>query len=68
MNEDRLEQRKAYVAAKTRERAYYERYHPLPVLGARVAEVVTPEVLQEFERLKAISEAARVAWEATRPS
>ncbi|PKN82421.1 MAG: hypothetical protein CVU47_03095 [Chloroflexi bacterium HGW-Chloroflexi-9] len=64
--EDRLAKRRAYEAARTHERAYSERYYPLHVLGARAAEVVTPEVMAEFERLKAATEAARLAWEASR--
>lgn len=66
MNEDRQELRRAFVAAQTHERAYRERYHPDRVLGARAAEVVTPEVLLELDRLKAVTEAARVAWETPR--
>lgn len=68
MNEDRLEKRKAYEAAKTHQRAYQERYYPVKVLGGRAAEAVTPEVLVEIDRLKAASEAARVAWEDARSS
>lgn len=68
MNEARHEKRKAYVAAKTHERAYYERYHPATAMGSRAAEVVTPEVLLELARLKAVTEAARVAWETPDPS
>lgn len=68
MNEDRHQKRRAYVAAQTYQRAYYERYYPVPVSGGRPAEVVTPEVLLEIERLKAVTEAARVAWESPDPS
>lgn len=65
MNEERHQKRQAYVAAQTHQRAFYERYYPVRVLGGRTAEAVTPEVLLELERLKAVTEAARVAWEAS---
>lgn len=68
MNEDRLARRRAYIAAKTRERAFHERYYPLPVMGGRAAEAVTPEVVLELERLKAVTEAARIAFESPRPA
>ena len=66
MNDDQLEKRRAFEAAKAHQRAYYERYYPVRVLGGRPAEVVTPEVLVEIDRLKTVSEAARVAWETAR--
>lgn len=68
MDDERNERRKAYVAAKTHLRAYRERYYPGSALGARAAEIVTPDVMQELDRLTAVSEAARVAWETPRAS
>jgi hypothetical protein len=68
VNEDRSQLRRAYVVAKTNLRAFRERYYPVPALGGRAAEAVTPEVLQELSRLEAVAEAARAAWEAPRPS
>jgi hypothetical protein len=65
MTSDRREKRRAYEEAKTRLRAFRERYYPGHALGARTAETVTPEVLQELSRLEAASETARVSWEAS---
>lgn len=64
--DDRSTKRLAYEAAKAHQRAYYEKYYPVKVLGGRPAEVVTPEVLIEIDRLKAASEGARLAWEAAK--
>ena len=66
MTDDRIEKRRAYETAKAHQRGYYERYYPVQVLGGRPAEAVTAEVLVEIERLKAATESARVAWEASR--
>lgn len=66
MTDDRIATRRAYETAKAHERGYYERYYPVRVLGGRPAEPVTAEVLTEIERLKAATEAARIAWEASR--
>ncbi|MCK9495357.1 MAG: hypothetical protein M0R75_07660 [Dehalococcoidia bacterium] len=66
MTTDRDEKRRAYEAAKARQRAYYERYYPLRVLGGRSPEPVTPEVLIEIDRLTAASEAARLAYEVSK--
>ena len=62
MGDERTDRRRAYEVAKTHERAFRERYFPVPALGSREPEKVTPEVLAEFERLSAATEAARVAW------
>lgn len=66
MTRERDEKRRAYEAAKAHQRAYYERFYPVRALGGRQAEEVTPEALQEIERLTAASEAARIAWEAAK--
>ncbi len=66
MTDDRVEKRRAYETAKAQQRGYYERYYPVQVLGGRPAEPVTAEALAEIERLKAATESARVAWEASR--
>ena len=63
MTNDEHERRRAFEVAKTLERAYRERFYPVEALGSRQPEPVTPEVLVEFERLKGVTEAARVAWE-----
>lgn len=68
MNDEQHEKRRAFESAKAHQRAYYERYYPVRTMGGRPAEAVTPEVLEEIERLKAASESARVAWEASRHS
>ncbi|MEX1022348.1 MAG: hypothetical protein WD058_04280 [Dehalococcoidia bacterium] len=68
MNDDRREKRKAYEAASTHHRAFYERYYPVPVLGGRPAEAVTPEALMEIDRLKTARDAAEAAWQAARRS
>jgi len=65
VNEDRREKRKAYEAATTHHRAYHERYYPVKVLGSRPPDPVTPEVLLEIKRLKAVRDAAQAAWEAS---
>ena len=51
MNGDRREKRKAYEAATTHHRAYYERYYSVKLLGSRPPDPVTPEVLLEIDRL-----------------
>ncbi len=66
MNADPNEKRKAYEAAKTHQRAYYERFHPVKVLGGRLAEAETPETTAELTRLGAATEAARIAWNESR--
>lgn len=66
VNDEWNQRRRAYEVAKTIERANYERYYAVEASGSRRPEVVTAEALLEFERLKAATEAARVAWEAVR--
>lgn len=66
MSQDRDDKRRAYEAAKAHQRGYFERFYPVKTLGGRAAESVTPEALAEIGRLEAASEAARVAWEASR--
>lgn len=66
MSQERDAKRRAYEAAKTYQRSYYEKYYPVRTMGGRPAEAVTPEVLIEIERLKAATEEARAAWEAAR--
>lgn len=68
MNDERHEKRKAYETAGASYRAYYERHYPVRVLGSRPAEPVTPEVLVEIERLKAVRETAQADWEAAKRS
>ncbi len=63
MSNDVDRARRAYEAARAHQRAHYEKYHPPRALGARPAEVVTPEALLEMERLDAASNEARIAWE-----
>ena len=63
MRDQRDDRRRAYEVAKTHERAYRERFYPVQASGSRDPEAITPEVLVEFERLKAATEAARVAWQ-----
>jgi hypothetical protein len=65
MSEDSYQKRKAYVAASTYHRAYYERYYPVRVLGGRPAEPVTREALVEIDRLRAVRDAAEAAWKAS---
>lgn len=55
--------RRAYEAARAHQRAYNEKFAPPRALGARPAELVTPEALIEMERLDAVSNEARIAWE-----
>lgn len=62
--EDRRVKRRAYEAAIAHHRGYRERYFPAEVLGARPAEPVTPEVLEEIDRLKAAEDAAYEEWQA----
>ena len=40
MNDDQLTKRRAFEFAKAHQRAYYESYYPVRVLGGRPAEVV----------------------------
>jgi hypothetical protein len=61
MGDKRNDRERAYAVAKTHERAFTERYFPVPALGSHQPEQVTPEILAEFEQLRGATEAARVA-------
>ncbi|RLT37970.1 MAG: hypothetical protein DWI58_16295 [Chloroflexi bacterium] len=63
INESR-EKRSAYEIAKTMHRAFYELYYPVLSSGSRPAIPITDEALIEIARLAAVSEVARLEWEA----
>jgi len=43
MSDETHQKRRAFEAAGPHYRAFYERHYPVPMLGGRVAEPITPD-------------------------